>query len=105
MTPEVAALRIQREISATEDGIDSALALVGTLITTLTTARIETGSPALTGHRAIVRASAGLTKLVDARQDVIRAHEDLRRIAETADTPMDCPPLSGDVGEMVTAAA
>lgn len=91
MTPEIAALRIGRDLSATEDGIDSALAQAGALIAALTTARIETGSSALTGHRAIARVAAAQTKLVDARQDLIRAHEDLRRIAETADTPTECP--------------
>lgn len=91
MTPQIAALRIGRGLVASEDGIDTVLAEMGTLLAAMATARVETGQPATTGHRAIAKIAAAQAKLVDARQDVIRAHEDLRRIAETADTPTDCP--------------
>lgn len=91
MTPQVAALRIGRGLVASEDGIDTVLAEMGTLLAAMATARVATGQPALTGHRAIAKIAAAQAKLVDARQDLIRAHEDLRRIAETADTPTDCP--------------
>lgn len=92
MTPQIAALRIGRDLNASEDGIDQLIATTGSLLSTMTTARVETGSPAATGHRAIARIASAQAKLVEARMDFIRAHEDLRRIAETADTPMDCPP-------------
>ena len=91
MTPHVAALRIGRGLAASEDGVDAALAHTGELIAAMTSARVETGSPAAMGHRAIARVAAAQAKLVEARQDLIRAHEDLRRIAETADTPTECP--------------
>lgn len=91
MTPQIAALRIGRDLNASEDGIDQLIANTGSLLSTMTTARVATGSPAATGHRAIARVAAAQAKLVEARMDFIRAHEDLRRIAETADTPLDCP--------------
>ena len=91
MTPQIAALRIGRSLLASENGIDSAIADTGTLMAHLTTARIATGQPAITGHRAIAKVAAAQAKMIAARQDLIRAHEDLRRIAETADTPTDCP--------------
>jgi len=91
MTPQIAALRIGRDLNSSEDGIDALLATMGSLLSNLTTARIATGSPAATGHRAIARVAAAQAKLVEVRMDLIRAHEDLRRIAETADTPMECP--------------
>ena len=91
MTPQIAALRIGRDLTASEDGIDSVLGRTGALLSTMTIARLETGSPAAMGHRAIARVAAAQSKLVEARQDLIRAHEDLRRIAESADTPTECP--------------
>src|SRR5690349_22190830 len=91
MTPQIAALRIGRDLTASENGVDHALAHTAALLAAMTTARIETGTPAVTGHRAIARVAAAQAKLVEVRQDLIRAHEDLRRIAETADTPTECP--------------
>jgi len=95
MTPHVAALRIGRGLAASEDGVDSLLAELGGLLAAMTSARVETGAPAATGHRAIARVAAAQAKLVEARQDLIRAHQDLRRVAETAGTPTECP---DDVG-------
>jgi hypothetical protein len=105
MTPQIAALRIARSLTASEDGIDSVLAHVGTLTTDLTTARLATGLPAATGHRALARVASAQAKLVEARMDMIRAHEDLRRIAETADTPTDCPPMGAELDAEHRAAA
>lgn len=104
MTPQIAALRIGRSLAASEDGIDGVLAQTGELIAAMTLARVQTGSPAATGHRAIARVAAAQAKLVEARQDLIRAHEDLRRLAETADTPTECPPLSEPSAERREAA-
>ena len=59
MTPQIAALRIGRGIVASENGIDTVIARTGELIATMTSARVETGSPAATGHRAIARQTDG----------------------------------------------
>ncbi len=91
MKKEVAALRIGRELTASETGIDTVLAQLGQLMSEVATARVATDSTAATGHRAIARLAQAQVKMIEARFDVIRAHEDLRRIAETADVPTDCP--------------
>jgi hypothetical protein len=91
MTPQIAALRIGRSLLASEDSIDQVLAHTGELIVEMTSARLKTGTPAATGQRALSRVAAAQAKMVEARQDLIRAHEDLRRIAETSDTPTECP--------------
>ena len=91
MTPQIAAMRIGRSLTATENGIDRVIADLASLTVEMTGARLATGMPAVTGHRALARVAAAQAKLVEARMDMIRAHEDLRRIAETADVPTDCP--------------
>lgn len=100
MTPQIAALRIGRGIIASENGIDAVIAEISALIGSMATARVETGQSAVTGHRAIARVAEAQSKLVGARQDLIRAHEDLRRIAETADTPTECPDWSKPSAEV-----
>jgi hypothetical protein len=91
MTPQIAALRIGRSLNTSETTLDTLIAGMGSLMSEMAQARVATGSPAATGHRAIARIVAAQSKIVEARMDLIRAHEDLRRIAETADTPTDCP--------------
>lgn len=82
MTSEVAALRIVRELKQLEDAIDAAIAAQCALSATLVQARIDTDSPAVTGHVAMMRlAKAGQT-LIAARADAIRAHEDLYRVGQ-----------------------
>ena len=94
MTSQVASQRIGRGLNASENDIDTLLASIGGLMAEMAAARVATGSPAATGQRAIARLAAAQAKIVDARQDIVRAHEDLRRIAETADMPTDCPELT-----------
>lgn len=106
MTPTIAAMRIGRALTAAEERIDLSLADTATLLAGLIDARIATDTPAATGHRAIARVAAAQSKLVEVRADLIRAHEDLRRLAETADMPTDCPndaSIAADVTERVAA--
>ena len=109
MTPDIAAMRIGRGLTTSEDGIDTLLSNLGTLMAEMVAARVATGSPAATGHRAIARLAAAQSKIVEARQDLIRAHEDLRHIAETSGTPTECPeetvffPSSGELATPVAA--
>lgn len=82
MTTEVAALRIARELKQLEDAIDAAIAAQCVLGATLAQARIDTETPMVSGHVAMMRlAKAGQT-LIAARTDTIRAHEDLFKVAE-----------------------
>jgi hypothetical protein len=91
MTPTIASLRIGRGITASENSIDTLLAQLGNLVSEMAKARIETNVAAVTGQRALTRLAAAQMKLIEVRADVVRAHEDLRRIAESADFPTDCP--------------
>ncbi|MFN6934357.1 MAG: hypothetical protein ACK4NZ_04310, partial [Tsuneonella sp.] len=80
-----------------EDRADTLLGDLSVLMSEMVRARLATGAPAATGHRAIARLASAQSKIVEARQDLIRAHEDLRQIAETADTPTECPPSAQKV--------
>jgi hypothetical protein len=91
MTPQIAALRIGRRLNASENGIDTAISEIAALTGELASARLATGTPAATGHSALAFVAAAQAKLVEARRQMILAHEGLRRIAETADVPTDCP--------------
>lgn len=91
MTPQIAALRIGRSLTASEDSVDALLGQIAGLTGELTAARLATGAAAATGHRALARVAAAQIKMIEVRMDLIRAHQDLYRIAETADVPTDCP--------------
>lgn len=92
MQIEVATLRVAREITETENEIDRAIAAAGATLAELASVRIATGSPAAVGHRAFARLAQAQARLVEARGDVARAHEDLRQVVR-ADYPNgNCPP-------------
>ncbi len=82
MTTQVAALRITRELKQLEDAIDAAYAAQCALGMTLAQARVETDTPAVVGHVALMRLAKAGQALVTARADVIRTHEDLFKIGE-----------------------
>jgi hypothetical protein len=95
MKMEVAAMRIGREINQLEQDLDTALSRAGVLMAEMASASRKTGVPAVESQRAFARAAAAVGKLVDARGDIVRSHEDLRRIAESADVLEKCPPTTG----------
>ena len=82
MTPEVAALRITRDLQMLENSIDAAIAAQCALGQTLAQARIDTKADAVTGHVAMMRLAKAGQMLISARADAIRAHEDLYKVAE-----------------------
>lgn len=79
---EHAAVRISRQVPATEACLDEALIQISLLITQLVTARKETGVPAATGQATIARLTKAQAALMTVSSDVLRAHKDLARIAE-----------------------
>lgn len=105
MTPAIATLRIGRALNATEDSIDTTLAGIAALLGELVEARLAIETPAATGHRALARIAGAQLKVIEARADLIRAHEDLRRLAETSDMPTECPSTGLDETPDVRAAA
>ena len=82
MTTQVATLRITRELKQLEDAIDAAIAAQCALGMTLAQARVETDTPAVTGHVALMRLAKAGQALVTARADAIRAHEDLFKVGQ-----------------------
>lgn len=80
MTSEVAALRITRDLKQLENAIDAAIAAQCSLGQTLVQARIDTDSPAISGHVAMMRLAKAGQALIAARTDAIRAHEDLYKV-------------------------
>lgn len=91
MTPEIASLRIARTIKSVEDGMDELLARSGELLAELARARVGTTHAAHVGQRPMARIAAMQKSLVDARFDLVRAHSDLSKLAETMDIPIECP--------------
>lgn len=80
MTTEVATLRITRDLKQFEDAIDAAIAAQCSLGQTLIQARMDTESPAISGHVAMMRLAKAGQSLIAARTDAIRAHEDLYKV-------------------------
>lgn len=82
MTTEIAALRIARDLKQLEDAIDAAIAAQCALGATLAQARIDTDTPMVVGHVALMRLAKAGQLMIGARADTIRAHEDLYKVAE-----------------------
>lgn len=94
MTPQIASLRIARDLAVSELEIDRAVESSATLLATMVRARIETGATPETGQVAMMKIVRALSALTDARKDVIQTHSELRKIGETrADIvlPGECP--------------
>ena len=101
MTPEVASLRIARSIRSVENDMDELLAKAGELLAEMARARVGTARAAAIGQRPLARVAAMQQSLIEARGEIVRAHGDLTRIAETMDIPRECPEngvLAGDAG-------
>ncbi|MCJ2183827.1 hypothetical protein MTR62_14155 [Novosphingobium sp. 1949] len=106
MTPEVATLRIGRSVKSVEDAMDELLARSGELLAEMARARVATAEAAHTGQRPMMRIAAMQQNLVAARSDLVRAHADLSKLAETMDIPVSgCPEDSLDAAETGRAAA
>jgi hypothetical protein len=95
MTPDIAALRIARDLKQFEDALDTALAAQCALGATLAQARIDTDTPMVVGHVALMRLVKAGQTLIAARADAIRAHEELYKVAEErCDFPLTPKPKS-----------
>ena len=105
MTTQVATLRIARELKQFEDAIDAAIAAQATLNQTLVQARIDTDTPAVTGHVAFMRLAKAAQQLIAARGDAIRAHEDLYRIGEERNDVLTSPKPKSDLERFAAAEA
>lgn len=105
MTAEIAVLRIERDLKHLEDTIDAAIAAQCALGATLATARIDTSAPAVSGHVAMMRLAKVGQSLVNARTDVIRAHEDLYKVGTERGDIQGAPKPGGALERFDAAAA
>lgn len=91
MTPQIAGIRITRTIRSVEDGMDELLARAGELLAELARARVGTANAAGSGQRPLARVAAVQQHLIAARSDLMHAHGDLTRLAESMDMAYECP--------------
>lgn len=72
---EVAAL-----LKSSELAIDEAVTQVSMLTACMPRVRVEANFAAEVGHEAIERAAASFAKLIDARREIIAAHQELSAV-------------------------
>lgn len=98
MSQNIAAMtaRLQREVPNAETSIDDALIAVASLMTSVVTARRESGVPAKTGQGTIIRLARAQMSLVEVSGDILRAHGELVEIGrETAGYDLrECPAVA-----------
>jgi hypothetical protein len=94
MNIHTAAARISRAVPATEASLDDALIQVSSLLATMVQARKDTGVPASTGQATIARLAKAQLSLVTVSNDVLRAHQDLAKLAQVhaGGDLHECPP-------------
>ncbi|WP_263588882.1 hypothetical protein [Sphingopyxis sp. GC21] len=87
------AARLQQDVPAAEAKVDDAIIALSSLMTSMVTARRESGVPAKTGQATILRLAKAQMSLVDVSSDVLRIHGDLIEIGkETGSYDLrDCP--------------
>lgn len=91
MTPTVAGMRIARSIRSVENELDTLLASTSNLIVELASARVATGIDAHAVQRPLARLTRLQRTLGEARSDLVSAHGDLSKLAETLDISVRCP--------------
>ena len=102
------AVRLQRDVPATEFRIDDALVAVSSLMTTIVTARRDIDSiPVMAGQATIQRLAKAQLALVGVSGDVLRVHGELTRIGtETAGYDLhECPEVAPSAGHPLRSVA
>jgi hypothetical protein len=87
------AARLQREVPNAEGRVDDSLIALSSLMTSVVTARRETGVPAKTGQGAILRLAKAQLSLVEVGGEILRVHGELAEIGkDTAGYDLrECP--------------
>ncbi|WP_245656459.1 hypothetical protein [Novosphingobium naphthalenivorans] len=91
MTPEIAGMRIARSIKSVENDMDELLAKASELFAEVARARVAALDAAVHGQRPLARFAAMQKSLVEARSELVRAHNDLSKLAESMDIAYQCP--------------
>ena len=71
------AQKIFGHLIGTEDSIDTAVTRSAELVACMTIVRKEANLGAQVGHEALERAVAALTKMIEARREMVAAHQEL----------------------------
>lgn len=82
MTPEIATMRIQRELAALEETLAVGLEKAASLTATLAKARMDTQVGVATGQDVLLRLTSIQSGLLKANGETARVHEGLLRIGQ-----------------------
>lgn len=105
------AAHLQRDVPAAEAKVDDAIIALSSLMTSMVTARRETGVSAKTGQATIIRLAKAQMSLVGVSNDVLRVHGDLIEIGIEIGKEMgsydlrDCPKGSQEATPRLAAVA
>lgn len=78
---------VARQVRATEIAFDRAIAEAGQLITLMANGRIEARLAAVVGQDALVGVTTALSSMAGARGNLVFAHGELARSADSLDIP------------------
>jgi hypothetical protein len=87
------AARLERDVPTAEAKVDEAIIALSSLMTSMVTARRESGAPAKTGQATILRLAKAQMSLVGVSSDVLRIHGELLDIGKEMGSYdlRDCP--------------
>lgn len=91
MTPDIVGMRITRSIQSVEKDMDELLAKASELMVEIARGRVAIVEAAHSTQRPMARIAAMQRSLIEARSELVRAHSDLSKLAETMDIPIRCP--------------
>jgi len=94
MTPAVAGMRVARRINSVENDLDTLVASASNLIVELANARLALKLEAHAIQRPMARLTRLQRTLSDARSDLVHAHSDLSKLAQTLDISVRCPDMA-----------
>ena len=92
MTIPVAQMRLSREMSEAEKALDEALIRQSSLLTSVITARRETGVGPFVAHEALLRINKSQQALLEAGSNLARAHGSLLDVQRELGAGDECPP-------------
>ena len=92
MTIPVAQMRLAREMSEAEKALDEALIRQSSLLTSVITARRETGVGPFVAHEALLRINKSQQALLEAGSNLARAHGSLLDVQREVGAGDECPP-------------
>jgi hypothetical protein len=106
-TQNLMAARLQRDVPTAEARVDDAIIALSSLMTSMVTARRETGAPRRTGQVAIMRLAKAQMSLVNVSNDVLRVHDELAGIGKEMGSYdlRDCPAVAQATASHLTLAA